>query len=528
MLSLLLLFLESAPATADASMGGEWVLDASRSEGLPADMEQIMSVRQEGNVLHVKTQVVRDAGDRTVDDEYTIDGAEHPYPPVVSNAKATRTARWTEEGREFTTSELVVAPGANGSSETRIARHWILSPDNVLIIEMSTSGPTGDTRTLRRFVRRGAAATPSATAAASMPAGATPAPLFPVDLAVPIAPSSFRSGGKFHAVYELHVTNYRAGDIQWKRLDILSGETVLASYEGKDLDALISRPAAVPPPADPRRIGAGMKAVAYLWLSTPQPLVALRHRATFSVPSSASQIERIVQGPLVAVSPHAIVIGPPVRGRAWVARFNSNTSFHRRSLFPVDGRASISQRFAIDWNHFDETGREWRGEGKQNADYAVYGQEVIAVGDGTIAFARDGVAENVPPSISAAATATIGAAAGNHVVLRLEHDGHPVYATYAHLQTGSIRVREGDHVRRGEVLGRIGNSGNAVGPHLHFQISDSPGLTGEGLPFQIERFELLGTESAESAGSGEWKAPASAHGEKHTEEYPAEHWVVAF
>jgi murein DD-endopeptidase MepM/ murein hydrolase activator NlpD len=64
--------------------------------------------------------------------------------------------------------------------------------------------------------------------------------------------------------------------------------------------------------------------------------------------------------------------------------------------------------------------------------------------------------------------------------------GGGTYAFYAHLQPGSLRVKNGDRVTRGRVLGLLGNSGNSTEPHLHFHVSDgmSP-LGSEGLPYTI-------------------------------------------
>lgn len=56
------------------------------------------------------------------------------------------------------------------------------------------------------------------------------------------------------------------------------------------------------------------------------------------------------------------------------------------------------------------------------------------------------------------------------------------YSITAHFRQGSIAVREGDRVRKGDPLGQAGNSGNSSEPPIHFQISDSSDLmTGKSL-----------------------------------------------
>jgi murein DD-endopeptidase MepM/ murein hydrolase activator NlpD len=85
---------------------------------------------------------------------------------------------------------------------------------------------------------------------------------------------------------------------------------------------------------------------------------------------------------------------------------------------------------------------------------------------------------------------------GNEVVLEIAPD---VYAFFAHLQPGSIRVQIGENVKAGQVLGLLGNTGNSSAPHLHFQLSESPDvLTANSLPFVIDQYTLLGSVAPES------------------------------
>jgi murein DD-endopeptidase MepM/ murein hydrolase activator NlpD len=79
---------------------------------------------------------------------------------------------------------------------------------------------------------------------------------------------------------------------------------------------------------------------------------------------------------------------------------------------------------------------------------------------------------------------------GNFVILDI---GHGRYAFYAHLKPGSLRVRPGDRVRKGQVLGLVGNSGNSTEPHLHFHLMDDTSPLGsEGIPYVHETFALVG------------------------------------
>lgn len=85
------------------------------------------------------------------------------------------------------------------------------------------------------------------------------------------------------------------------------------------------------------------------------------------------------------------------------------------------------------------------------------------------------------------------------------------YAFYAHLQTGSVRVKVGERLLTGQVIGLLGNSGNTTGPHLHFGIQDSPSiLASNSLPFEIGSFTVEGT-----ADSGSAAATISVSGTPH-------------
>src|SRR6185436_12574864 len=180
----------------------------------------------------------------------------------------------------------------------------------------------------------------------------------------------------------------------------------------------------------------------------------------------------------------------------------------------------IAQRFAIDFVQLREDGRSFTGDQKDNKSYRCYGADALAVADGKVAATKDGIPENVPGPSSRAVPITLETVGGYYVIIDL---GQGRFAFYAHLQPGSLRVKTGDRVRRGQVLGLVGNSGNSTEPHLHFHVSDrnSP-LASEGLPYVFESFEQQGQ------GFG-WKPSATdPPAQKHSMEIPLQNAVVRF
>jgi murein DD-endopeptidase MepM/ murein hydrolase activator NlpD len=156
----------------------------------------------------------------------------------------------------------------------------------------------------------------------------------------------------------------------------------------------------------------------------------------------------------------------------------------------VNGALYDAQRFAIDWMRLDEQGRFVRDDPADVRNYTAYGADVLAVADGTVISTLNDLDDQKPGQLPDPNTITIQTVDGNHVVLDIG-GGH--FAFYAHLQKNSVTVRPGDRIRKGAVLGKLGNSGNTSAPHLHFHIVSSPSVLGsDGVPYMIDRLEFAG------------------------------------
>lgn len=208
-------------------------------------------------------------------------------------------------------------------------------------------------------------------------------------------------------------------------------------------------------------------------------------------PRGSPELSRFPTASTPVVDRPAPIVAPPLRGAGWVAIngcCDENTS-HRRSLLAINGVLHEGERYAIDFVQMTPEGRITDGPGDQLSSYPFYGDEVLSATAGKVV----GVVDRLPDGPIDFALPAIDAAdaGGNHVVVAI---GGGRYAFYAHLQPGSVRVKVGQRVRPGQVLGLLGNSGNSNAPHLHFQLMDGPSPLGsEGIPYRFSSFTAEGT-----------------------------------
>jgi hypothetical protein len=208
-----------------------------------------------------------------------------------------------------------------------------------------------------------------------------------------------------------------------------------------------------------------------------------------------------------------MIVDFPLRGEGWVA---VNSPGDR---VPSHGTDMLGQRFAFDFLQVDRRQRLHTSRagllrslvlGVPTRSCYAWNAPIHAPFDAEVVRAVDGVPERrwIHP-VRELARAMWNALTfrperllqvlGNHVIAR----NGDVYAAFVHLTPGSVAVREGQQIRTGDILGRVGHTGNSTNPHLHFQLMDSMDpMSASGVPCAFREYEVLRDRSWEAVSNG--------------------------
>jgi len=326
----------------------------------------------------------------------------------------------------------------------------------------------------------------AAAAAPTAASAAAPAVLSPVAFDIAAAPQPVRAtDGKIHLAYEIRFDNQSNLEVDAVSIQARSrGRALGARFAGPRLESVLRidgghKGLTIPPG------GSGTVFMDVAYPPQAQSPRSLLHRLVLAGrppgEPAATQTFAFTGVPTAVGHRAAIVVEPPLRGPGWVIGNGccSPLNAHRGATLAINGSAHVPERFAIDFVQLNREDRLFSGPLALNTSYAYFGAPVHSATAGTVVRVHDGLPEQTPGALPAGAT--IQNAGGNYVVVAV---GAGRYAFYAHLQPGSIRVRKGERLRPGQVVGLLGNTGNTDAPHLHFHIMDSPSpLEANGLPF---------------------------------------------
>lgn len=323
-------------------------------------------------------------------------------------------------------------------------------------------------------------------------------------VARPLASSTqpfYGTDGKYHVAYELKIANIS------RRVDAtLTGVSVIPANNAEqpiavlDSDMLLENLSGLSTvPADNLVIeknGARLLAINLAFDTVAEVPEKVVHRITAmggNNPGAREPVEiSYTLAPFYIDTRSVIVIDPPVKGNHWIAvNACCRVGFpHRFSVQGVNGELVNSQRFAIDFMQLNANGKLVESAVDKVNNWVSYNAPVYAVADATVVHVINNLDDQVPGALPDPRSITLYTVDGNGVVLDL---GNGIFAFYAHMKKGSVRVNVGDKVKSGDLLGNLGNSGNTSAPHLHLHLMAGPSPLGDnGIPFTFSQFEYAG------------------------------------
>jgi Peptidase family M23 len=323
----------------------------------------------------------------------------------------------------------------------------------------------------------------------STPAAAAVTPVLASVVAAPVpAPAT---DGKVHLAYELQLTNAMTQDVTLTSIAALGNGQTLLRLTG-DKIGYWTRIIGTSTPTT--KLGPGQTGIVWLDVAldksagVPRDLV---HEIGITIPNpsppliTATMEEKVA--PVTVQTRKPAVISPPLDGPNWLDGDSCcDMTAHRNALNALDGTLWGAERFAIDYIQLQPNGTMSTGDPTKVESYPYFGADIHAVADGPVVGAVDGLPEQIPTK--APTGLKLEEYGGNHIVQDI---GGGNYAFYAHIKTGTVKVKVGDQLTTGQVIGSVGDSGNSDAPHLHFHVMSTPDpLRSDGLPFVFKSFRL--------------------------------------
>ncbi len=153
------------------------------------------------------------------------------------------------------------------------------------------------------------------------------------------------------------------------------------------------------------------------------------------------------------------------------------TAYPVSAALPFYGEWTVSQghngeythkaawRHAWDFIITGRQGQQFKNSGDLPEDYHCFDKAVLAPADGTVTETINDIPDNTIGDVNTKNNW------GNTVIIK--HNDH-LYSKLSHLKYQSVEVKTGDSVKKGQRIGRCGNSGRSPYPHLHFQFQANP------------------------------------------------------
>jgi hypothetical protein len=348
-----------------------------------------------------------------------------------------------------------------------------------------------------------------------------------VEMQLAVTPEIIPVNGNPTTYLEYYVTNTSPDTLELKKFELIENATrkVIATFDQGSLSLRLHDL------ASGKKVNGtlmpGMKAILYLEpvIAMRKPNVQLATVLAYDVRKKNTRQSHTFQGDLDVKNKTTLVLGAPLREGNWAAVYDPAWERgHRRVLYNGDAGLHLPGRYAIDFIKMDDQGLYAAENEDDIKNWFGYGADVLAVSDGTVGSVRDNFPESA--TLSAHHQPPSHDATGNYISLMI---GKEQFVFYEHLKPGSIRVRPGQQVKKGDVIASLGFTGQSTGPHLHFHVADrdSP-LQAEGIPFVFESFTVLGAfPDMEKFGKEVWR-PLKNSGHRLTRERPGPNYVIRF
>lgn len=313
-----------------------------------------------------------------------------------------------------------------------------------------------------------------------------------IEAYVPHISSSVRASSKINLSYELNIANTFRLPMELLTVGIFDTENQDQPLAVFDIDYILKnlqRPG-LTGEQNENHFEGGQFGILNLWLELEESKVPKKifHKLHFNLDTGNGEMIPLEVEKALFDFPSLtqVTLDPPFRDGNWFYY----TIGHNNTRELTEGKASYAQRFAIDWAFIGEDGTFANGDKTKNESFLSYGKELLAVANGVVVEIQDSIPDNEGESLARAVKIDRYNSSGNHLILDIGNDVHVIYA---HLIPHSFKVKVGDQVKSGDVLGLLGNSGESTGPHLHMHVETKNKLLlgGEGLPYHFNKYSEI-------------------------------------
>ena len=315
------------------------------------------------------------------------------------------------------------------------------------------------------------------------------------NLKVTFAPTAVKStDNKINLMYNVEVLNFEADGYKLKDFQVLNSatDTKLCSISDTGRYLMIYKPVIGSIPEElfyyPLVGHATYRFNIGLVLDPTLVPQKIKHRLILVKDGK----ERTIEGAETTVSSGPVpVLGAPLKGNQFISANTTTLVNNQHPIYQITyrGNTVVPERYCVDWNKIDATGNPYHGDLTLYTNWYIYGQNVYAVENGTIIAVTDGMPDQSP--VGTVSNVNLYNGGGNSVVIYIAGVG---YAIYGHMIPNSIMVKAGQEVIKGQIIGKVGNSGNSQAPHLHFGLhTEYPYYISEGLPYYIDSMDKTGS-----------------------------------